>query len=377
MKILVNTSTTNKGGGIQVAKSFIEECKVHVQNEYFVVLSPKLSKNLDIDKFPSNFSFFIAPFRPATRFFTLKSHNKFLKQIEARWKPDVVFTTSGPSYWKPLAPHLMGYNIPHYVYPESNYFNIITFKSKIRWYLMKVFAKYIFKRDADAFVVQTDDINDRLKKLLNRTNVYTVFNTVNSHYNNPKKNPNKLPKRNENEFRLLSLSAWYPHKNLRIIPNVLDFLEEKGYNNIKFVVTLPDEDFLKLSKITSSSNLINVGVVKVEEGPSLYNECDAMFLPTLLECFSASYVEAMKMEKPIVTSDMGFARTICDTAAIYFDSVDPKDAADKIIQLYNSISLQSSLKNRGLKRVNVFGTPEERAKKYLKLCKKLLNNSVK
>ena len=92
----------------------------------------------------------------------------------------------------------------------------------------------------------------------------------------------------------------------------------------------------KLNINAEIDTIINVGPIRIEEAPSLYKECDAMFLPTLLECFSASYVESMKMEKPILTSDMGFAWTVCNNAAIYFDPMDANDIAAKIIELFNS-----------------------------------------
>ncbi len=41
-------------------------------------------------------------------------------------------------------------------------------------------------------------------------------------------------------------------------------------------------------------------------------------MPTLLECFSASYLEAMYMKKIIFTSDLPFAHTVCKDAAFYF-----------------------------------------------------------
>jgi len=98
-----------------------------------------------------------------------------------------------------------------------------------------------------------------------------------------------------------------------------------------------------------------------------------MFLPTLLECFSASYVEAMKMKKPIITSDMGFARTVCDDAAIYFDPMDANDITAKIIKLVLSVELQNKLIETGLERLKMFGTAKERAKHYLDICKLLVN----
>ena len=371
MRLLINTTSTFKGGGIQVAKSFIEECKNFNNYKYFIVLSKPLSTIIDIHSFPENFSFFTAPFRPATLFFTFKSHNRFLKDIEKVFKPDVVFTTSGPSYWKPNVPHLMGYNIPHYIYPESPYLKKISFKRKLWWMAMKLFAYYSFKYSADAYVVQTDDVRNRLQKFINRNDIFTVFNTINSHYVEYKEYPNKLIDRNNREFRLLTLSAWYPHKNLEIISEVIQVLRKAGETTIKFVLTISETD-LEKSSLVNYPEVENIGSVSIEEAPSLYAECDAMFLPTLLECFSASYVEAMQMEKPILTSNMGFAHTICENAALYFNPTNPEDIATKIIALKDSLTIQQDLIKKGTERLKIFGTPFERAKKYLEICESLV-----
>jgi|TARA_B110000238_G_scaffold159546_1_gene173062 glycosyltransferase involved in cell wall biosynthesis len=373
MKLLINTASTFKGGGVQVAKSFIEECKELNEHEYFVVLGENISKSINKDSFPENFTFYETPFRPATKVFSWSSHNFFLKIIEKECKPDVVFTTTGPSYWRPKVKHVIGYNLPHYIYSDSPYFQIIPLKRKLWWKSMKIYAKYILKRDADSLVVQTDDVKERVKKLLSKKSVFTVSNTISKHYLSPRKAAKKLPVKAKNQFRLLTLSAWYPHKNLSIIPKVLDVLIKKGFTNIVFVVTLPNEDMAKLCFVDKyEGQLINTGQVKVEEGASLYQECDAMFLPTLLECFSASYAEAMQLNKPIITSDMGFAHTVCKDAALYVNSMDADDIASKIIELSTSYELQQDLVSKGVKRLEVFGSSHDRAKRYLEICEALI-----
>ena len=373
MKLLINTATTNKGGGVQVAKSFIEECKELSEHEYFVVLGKNISKSINKDSFPKNFTFYETPFRPATKVFSWSSHNFFLKIIEKECKPDVVFTTTGPSYWRPKVKHVMGYNLPHYIYSDSPYFQIIPLKRKLWWKSMKIYAKYILKRDADALVVQTDDVNERVKFFLSKKSVFTVSNTISEHYLSPKKVVKKLLAKLKNQFRFLTLSAWYPHKNLSIIPKVLDILIEKGHTNIVFVVTLPKIDEAKLHLADKyKGQLLNIGPVKVEEGASLYQECDAMFLPTLLECFSASYAEAMQLKKPIITSDMGFAHTVCKDAALYVNPMDADDIALKIIALSTSHELQQDLVTRGVKRLEVFGSSHDRAKRYLEICEAMV-----
>lgn len=372
MKILINTASTYKGGGVQVAQSFLEECKNVSEHEYHVVLGNMIADLVNPDDYPSNFSFYEIGFRPATRVFSLKSHKKFFKQLEDKVNPDVVFTTSGPAYWRPKSPHLVGYNLPHYIYPDSPFFAKLSLYKKIRWNLKGLVIKYFFKKEADAYVVQTDDINNRLQKLLDTQKVYTVSNTFSDYYEIPRYFANKLPKTQSNKFRFLTLSAWYSHKNLDIIPSVVKELPESIKESVQFVLTLPEKEFQNYFPAETQSNIINVGPVKPEEGPSLYNECDALFLPTLLECFSATYAEAMKMGKPIVTSDLGFAHTICGDAALYADPVNPNEWAARIIQLLNDSSLIKKLIQNGREEQKKFLSAKKRAERYLDICQELV-----
>jgi glycosyltransferase involved in cell wall biosynthesis len=291
--------------------------------------------------------------------------------LRKKFNPDVVFTTSGPAYWRPDAPHLIGYNLPHYIYPESPYFRKISAVNRLKWKLKGMVIRYFFRNDADAYVVQTDDVNRRLKAFINREKIYTVSNTFSDDYLNPKPFKDKLPAKQDGEFRLLSLTAWYPHKNLTIIPEVIDALGSEWGNKVTWVVTLPEDIFNKHFPEKYHKQIRNIGPVKPEEGPSLYSECDALFLPTLLECFSASYAEAMVMEKPVVTSNLSFARSICGDAALYVDPMDPVNIAETIIHLVQEPEIRSRLVAAGSDQVKTFMNARERAEAYIGICKKL------
>jgi len=372
MKILINTASTHKGGGVQVARSFIEECKNFDEHEYYVVLGKMLSDLVDPIEYASNFSFFSIGYRPATRVLSFKSSAVDLNEIEKKFKPDVVFTTSGPAYWRPKAPHVVGYNLPHYIYQDSPYFSQIPHYERLKWEAKGQFLRYFFQRDSDAYVVQTDDVNNRLRKWIGTERVSTVSNTYSEYYDNPKTIPNKLPEKEVNEFRFLTLSAWYPHKNLKIIPEILMELPENLKQDIKFVLTLPEDIFQNKFPSEARDNIINIGPVKPDEGPALYSECDGLFLPTLLECFSASYAEAMKMEIPIITSDLSFARTVCGDAALFIDPMNPFAIAENIIQLVKNLDLRKRLIRNGIKQCKKFVSARERASEYLKICEELV-----
>lgn len=371
MKIIINTAHQRFGGAVQVALSFIYECRNFPENEYHVFVGPGVRKSLNEKTFPRNFFFYHFDFG-IINFKTTFKINSTLKRYEKDIKPDCIISTAGPTYFKSRARQIIGYNLGLYIYFDSPYHKRLSFYKKARMLLKKQLHFYYFKRDAEAFVVQTDDVNQRVRKAFNTDKVFTVTNTVNSFYDNWEKYPAKLAPRGKNEIRFITISSYYSHKNLEIIPSLSDVLKKRGYNNIKFVVTLDDESFKTRVNPLNDENIINVGPVKQEECPSLYNECDFMFLPTLAECFSASYPEAMKMEKPIVTTDLGFARSICGEAALFYEPMNPEDAAAKIELLINDKELQQKLIEKGKEQLKKFDTPESRARKYLELCEKII-----
>ncbi|QAA81291.1 glycosyltransferase family 1 protein [Aequorivita sp. H23M31] len=368
MKIVINTATQRFGGSVQVALSFIYECIHFPEHEYHVWAGPGIKKSLIESDFPSNFTFTYFDFGVISLSSTKKIHRILLAQ-EKEIKPDVIIATSGPSYFKSLSPQIIGFNLPLYIYPESPYLKELSLKKKLKLYLKKRLHYYFFKREAAAFVTQTDDVRERVKKAFKTNKVYTVTNTYSNFYKRKDVFPNLLPERKEGELRLLTVSSYYPHKNLEIIPEIIGHLKNKGFNNIRFVVTLKEEDFHKI--LGGASGITNVGPLNPEKCPSLYKECDFMFLPTLAECFSASYPEAMIMEKPIITTDLGFAKSICGEAALYYKAKDANAAADAILRLINERDLAETLVQKGLKQLHQFDSARTRAEKYLKICKEI------
>lgn len=371
MKLIINTATTYKGGGIQVASSFIHECKNFEEHEYHIILGVGLAKIVETKDFPGNFYFYRIQYRPAQKVFSFKDQAEFLKDVEDRVRPDCVFTTSGPAYWRPKAPHVMGFNLPHYLYIDSPFFNKIGFKERMKWKLKGWVIKFYTKREADAFVTQTEDVNKRLKKWIGAKNVFTVSNTYGSQYDTVPTGPAQLPARQNKEFRFLILSGYYEHKNLEILNSIVSRLRDRNKKNIKFILTLPSAHYKTLIQDDHRDQVQNVGVLKPDDCPGIYRECDAIFLPTLLECFSATYAEAMKMKLPIVTTDLGFAHTVCGNAALYYSPVDPEDAVEKILDLYDNDELRKRLVKSGEEEIKKFNSAKERAEKYLEICNKI------
>ena len=373
MKLIINSASTYKGGSEQVALSFIHECKAYPEHEFHVIIGEHLADRIDQSAFPENFYFHVVKKRPASGLLQFIKTMRWFNNLERTIKPDCVIATGGHGYWRPKVPLVTGFNIPHLLYPESPYFSIMPLRKKLFWKIKTQIELFFFKR-VDAYLVQTDDVNQRVKSLTGNQKTFTVTNTVNGHFTSEARFSEKLPKRENDEVRLLTLSSYYPHKNLEIINKVAALLTEKGITNVKFILTLPQNIFDSIFTNGIRKQVYNIGPIPIEECQSLYQEIDFMFLPTLLECFSASYAEAMIMEKPILTSDLGFAHTVCKDAAVYFDPLDPEDIVTKIQQLINNPKQQEELIQKGREEVKNLNTAAERASKYLSICKKISAN---
>lgn len=368
MKLIINAGSVYKGGSEQVALSFINECIGFPQNDYHVVIAPNLSRQLNLANFPDNFTFHQIRRRPASGLLNFARMMIWYRKLETKVKPDCVISTGGHGNWRPKAPLIGGFNIPHYVYPESPYFRTLSFQKRLYWKLMRWIQLLLYNR-LDAILVQTEDVKSRLSGLLSSgAPVHVISNTAGAHFFRKVTSRPRLPERTRGEIRLLTLSSYYPHKNLEVINQVSQILKRRGESRFKFVVTLPEEQFIRVFGADSTEMIFNAGPIPINECPSLYDECDFMFLPTLLECFSASYAEAMVMKKPILTSDLSFARTVCHDAAIYFNPMDPDEIADRIVSLADNPEKQRNIIREGERIALTFNTPYERADKFLKIC---------
>ena len=160
--------------------------------------------------------------------------------------------------------------------------------------------------------------------------------------------------------RLLVLARYYPHKNLELLvqcfnvyrnelKDVVCFItiNETGHKNASKFINLIDKYDLK-------DNIVNLGPLAQSELANYYKACDALLLPTLLESFSGTYIEAMQFETPIITSDLDFAREICQDSAIYFDPYCIKSLMQKLREFYDSEDISIKLIAEGRRQLNTY-----------------------
>ena len=68
----------------------------------------------------------------------------------------------------------------------------------------------------------------------------------------------------------------------------------------------------QLNKQLEVEDLVkNIGPYHYSEISSHYAQADIVFVPSLLETFSATYLEAMVANKPLVVAQKDFAKEVC------------------------------------------------------------------
>ncbi len=376
MKVLLNTTVINKGGALQTASAFIlQALRDPAEFEWRMVLSGQVAREVRHFgvELPAG-SIELAE-SPARR----PDQRRQLAQIEREIQPDLVFTFGGPAYVPFSSRHLMGCTEPWITHAGWTAYRSLSFPRQWIGHAAATAYKSWWIRKADAWVMQTESsrrgLHRRLRVPLKR--IFVVPNTCGEHYRRDRP-PRPFPAAAET-LRFLCFAAPYRHKNLELIPHVAAALARRlPGRDFEFVITVkPDHPLWRelqaqARQLGVEDRLVNHGPTPVAEGPQLFDACHVCFLPTLLETFSATYLEAMATDTPIVTTDLDFARDVCGPAALFFRPRDAADAAEKLGALLADEALWARLIAAGRARLRSFPTPRERYLLYLDVIRKSL-----
>lgn len=373
MNILINATNLKTGGAVQVTDSICMNLSNFPQHTFTVVLSScfdNLAKK--IEGLPN---ITVVRYNIKNSIQTLLwGRDSFLDKLVDDNKIDIVITIFGPSRWNPKTLHLCGFAMPHLVLEDSPYFTSKSIPSRLKHYFRNRILSYYFKRSTNYFYTENPYISDLLAKLFNIENIYTITN----YYNQVFDNKESWIKRSLPEFTghtLLTISSWYEHKNIPIVIDIARELKSEHPNfRFRFVITITENELGSIPEFLKE-NIVLIGKVAIEECPSLYEQSDVMFLPTLLECFSASYAEAMRMKKPIITTDLPFAHGLCGECAEYYSPLSAKDAAEKIYNLLTNKARIDSITQKGEKHLKNFDDYNSRTAKLIQIAEQIVKDN--
>ncbi|WP_349280245.1 glycosyltransferase family 4 protein [Polaromonas hydrogenivorans] len=282
---------------------------------------------------------------------------------------DVVFTVFGPLYlWSLQAVNIVGFAQPWIIYPENEIYRSMSFYGKLKTRLKFFIQSFFFKR-VDKLVVELDHVKNELvsRGIFAADKIDVVSNCLGSVYLRHEQWMPLIRSIIKRKFSIGFVGRDYSHKNTNILAKIKFNLINVHGIDVDFFVTFAPAEWSAKSDFFRA-NVINVGVLDVAQCPSFYQKMDAVIFPSFLECFSATPLEAMAMEKPLFASDRGFVRDVCDDFALYFDPEDPSDAAKLIASYINNQDPQNIEKLAAARNhVIKFSNARQRAEDYFRI----------
>lgn len=280
-----------------------------------------------------------------------------------------VFTIFGPLYQKVNGLSLVGFAQPWIIYPFNECYSRLgvleSLKMRVKFFLQKIY----FKKNSDFLVVEAEHVKSQLVELSVKSadEIFVVSNTVSGLYFDESSWSDFSVQTTPGKTSIGFIGRNYLHKNVDLIPEVKQILMRKYGLDIDFYVTFSAEEWDRVSDGLRAA-VKNVGVLRVVDCPGYYLSMDGVFFPSLLECFSATPLEAMVMNRPVFSSDRPFNRDVAAEHAFYFDPMSAESAADTI---YNYFSLPENIRNQRLDQARMhavnFSSASERAGKYLEI----------
>lgn len=372
MVFLINAYNLKLAGGLNVGINFVNQLKNYPEDQFYVYAPA----GCGYENYASGHVFVkIVPTWMTSYFLRGYLDGIWFKKELTKVNPDVIFSMGNfalPFYKK----QGILFHYPYLIYPYSRVFKL-RLKDKlalfVQYYIFKWRLKY-----ANIVFPQTKVAGDRLRKYYDKglnilpvPNAYTQLEDVSTDQSSP------LFEKKAGLIYLLCLTKYYTHKNIEILIPLAQIFRNNGAN-FRIITTIGADQhplahkFIKdIEKFDLAEYIINLGPVKLYDVPGLYQQSEALLLPTLMESFTATYVDAMHFGKPIFTSDIDFARDICGEAALYFNPNNANDIFKCLSDSFKSPALLDEKINTGRQRVGAFPNWKMVADMYISALKKL------
>lgn len=382
MNILFNCTTNVVGGGMKNSAFLIKKAVENKNfNWHFAICLPvsDLLKEWNVDISRGNFTIFENS--PATNF----SARKKLKTLEKDLKIELVYTMAGPAYVKFNSRHIQGLSNPYITHGEWEAFRFRGDFFKTIKYYGYVGVQFLYALKASDFVFQTNYAMESFKKRsrIDGQRLHVIPNAFDLSLKEYFKDLGDTSKDNlQNEVNVFCPGAAYLHKGFQYIPSIVKEIKNRTDKPFKFILTLSFESNLwksietQIKELNLQNEIVNFGPYKYTDLQSLLETSDIVFVPSMLETFSASYLEAMCAKKKLVVADKNFARDICGNYATYVNPKNPIDSSKALVDLFTDSSLSQSEKSLADEILKKYGNQEERFQKIIDLLKKFSTKKI-
>lgn len=162
----------------------------------------------------------------------------------------------------------------------------------------------------------------------------------------------------KNQKYFLYVGNAYPHKNLDRLVEAFESVVA-DFPDVKLVFVGKEDYFYrrlkkKVTDLGIEKNVMFVGFVSEEELIFYYKNAQATILPSLMEGFGLTGLEAMQQGSLVIASDIPSLKEIYSDAAIYFDPLAPASLSATIREVLAKKRTYDSYIEKGAIRTALF-----------------------
>lgn len=356
MRILVLAHALRAAGGRVVGTNLIDQFRKREREHQFLFLVPDQMeyRNLKIEDGPHEVYYYQRQFGHLGR---LIFDTYTLKRIVKSFRPDAILGLGNQGLNKPDCRQAILLHHAHLVYDSRNS-GRLSFIDQLQYGLLK---RNLRRQSsvADLFFCQTQAMERRLRSAYGYAGKTVITENVISSFSALQptgKTPASLT-RHRDKYKMFYLTRYYAHKGLEILVETMDRYREDLDDAVAVITIAPDQHpnaarlLEAIRKRGLEDRIINAGPLRQDELADYFTACDCLVMPTRLESFSGTYLEAMHFGLPILTSDLDFAREVCGDAALYFDPWSAESIKDTIVRVRDDSELAKALVAKGRKRL--------------------------
>ena len=370
--VLFNATTNVVGGGLKNSALFIQHAYKNNDVDLTCVVSNQCFSLLQNMEFRYLDELYILSESPAKS----KQARKELLAIERKVSPDLVFTMAGPSYVSFESKHIMGLSNPFLTHASTH--DIWQYSSLFSFVKNRLLVCYqtMWAKKADAYIFQTDEACFGAKKnFAKRKKSFVVPNAVDLEFNTVSV---KTDHGSHSDIKRIFVPGGpYKHKCTHLIPGyALELKRICGNQKFKFIVCTGNSAIAEaLCKRSNDAGLIDeiecIGHIDYTEMSKHYASSDVVLIPSVIETFSATYLEAFCNKKPVVAADRKHARNVCQNAAIFANPFDAYDVASRIFDIFEDKTLRRKLHANAVRVISSQVSQATRTRKIIEILQEV------
>ena len=335
MKIVVNALSARRGGIVTYTRNLMQTFRNRNVDAVFALpVDSEIPEEISTIRFP------VTGMSPLSRAIWEQTFWRWVVKCQ---KPDILYSSANFGLIVSPIPQVLlvregGLFDPFYLTNVAPSLGVgALFERVLRRKLILASA-----RSSDMILTPTNAMNELLTTWSREISGKLETNLYGTLLNHFRRRAEHRPWKKDGVIRLLTVSAYYAHKQPGLVAEAVRILNEQGISaHLSLTLDLDQientpgsaKDIFLIRKGVERDQVTLLGQVKYEDLPMLYANHDVFVSASISETFGHPMIEAMASNTLIVAADTPVHREVCMGAAAYFSPLSEQSLVEKLTDL--------------------------------------------